>query len=236
MSIFIFLILAYLAEIVGTMAGFGATTILVPVSSFFIPLKEAIPLVALFHFFGTIWRTLFFARGINFRLVFLWGVPSLLFAALGAYLFTITSGNILSRLLGIFLITYAFLGLTGHKITLPHRDWLAAVGGAVVGFTAGLVGVAGPLRGAFLASWDFDRNRYLGTGAAIGLGAELTRLGVYTTSGFLSVTPTLIILLLLVSFLGTFSGRRIIMLTPQRLFAKIVFVALLLAGVRFLIV
>src|SRR4030066_27902 len=50
-EIFLFLVFAFLAEIVGTLAGFGSSTILVPLTALFIDVKTAIAVVVLFHFF-----------------------------------------------------------------------------------------------------------------------------------------------------------------------------------------
>lgn len=45
---------AFVAEIIGTMAGFGSSTILLPLALFFVDFKIAIVLVAIFHLFGNI--------------------------------------------------------------------------------------------------------------------------------------------------------------------------------------
>lgn len=45
---------AFVAEIIGTMAGFGSSTILLPLALFFVDFKIAIVLEAIFHLFGNI--------------------------------------------------------------------------------------------------------------------------------------------------------------------------------------
>jgi uncharacterized protein len=44
---------ALVAEIIGTMAGFGSSTIFLPLALLFVDFKTAIILVAIFHLFGT---------------------------------------------------------------------------------------------------------------------------------------------------------------------------------------
>jgi len=51
MTIFFFLT-ALFAEIVGTIAGFGSSTILLPLATFFFNFTTALALVAFFHLFG----------------------------------------------------------------------------------------------------------------------------------------------------------------------------------------
>lgn len=235
LSFFGFLVAAFFAETVGTVTGFGATTILVPVSAFFIPLKSAIVLVALFHFFGTLFRSLAFRKGINWRVALTFGLPSLIFSAIGASLLAQSSPFLLSKILGVVLIIYALNGLFEHRLILPQNPFILSTGGAIVGFLAGLIGTAGALRGAFLTSWSLQKNVYLGTGAVMGLGADLIRVFVYQRTGLLELKPLVIFFLAVTALLGTLIGRKVVGLTKQAVFAKIVFVALILAGLRFLL-
>jgi uncharacterized protein len=48
----LFFISAFIAEIIGTIAGFGSSTIFLPLSLLFVDFKTAIILVAIFHLFG----------------------------------------------------------------------------------------------------------------------------------------------------------------------------------------
>jgi len=58
----LFLACAFGAEVIGTMAGFGAATILTPVAALFMDIKTAIAVVAAFHLFGNASR-LYFSAG-----------------------------------------------------------------------------------------------------------------------------------------------------------------------------
>lgn len=178
-SFLAFLVAAFFAESIGTITGFGATTILVPASALFIPLKQAIVLVAVFHLFGTFWRTLAFRKGISWRVAAFFGIPSLVFAAIGASLLLRTPVLLVSKTLGVLLIVYVLYSLFEKRIILPRNGLILASGGTIVGFLAGLIGTAGALRGAFLTSWNLGKNVYLGTGAVMGLGADFVRVVVY---------------------------------------------------------
>lgn len=50
----LFFLSAFVAEIIGTMEGFGSSTIFLPLALFFVDFKTAIVLVAIFHLFGNI--------------------------------------------------------------------------------------------------------------------------------------------------------------------------------------
>ena len=55
-EILLFFLLALMAELIGTMAGFGSSTIFLPLALFFVDFKTAFVLVAVFHLFGNIGR------------------------------------------------------------------------------------------------------------------------------------------------------------------------------------
>lgn len=234
MESLLFLLAAFLAEVVGTFTGFGTTTILVPLASFFIPIREAIVLVGLFHLFGTVFRSLFFMKGINIRITLIFGVPSLIFSAIGASLLVAVDAGWLSKFLGLTIILYALFSLLEKRISLPQSPAVLASGGSLVGFLAGLLGTAGVLRGVFLTSWKLSKEIYLGTGAAMGLGADFIRVLIYHQSGLLKFDPTQVIVLALVAFLGTYFGVKVVKVTKQNIFFKIIFVALILAGIKLL--
>lgn len=231
----IFLLAALVSETVGTFTGFGATMILLPIATFLMPLKDAIVIVGVFHLFGTAFRTLFFARKVNFRIALLFGIPSLIMSFIGGSLLANVDASILTKIVGVALIIYAFYSLFKEKVKLPRSSALLVSGGGIVGFVAGIIGTAGAMRGAFLTSWSLSPEVYLGTGALMGLGADASRVVAYWNSGLLTgLTGELFILLILVALLGTVLGKILVTRTKEKTFGKVVFAALLLAGLRLL--
>ena len=61
----LFFIFAFLSEIIGTMAGFGSSTIFLPLALLFFDFKTTLVLVALMHIFGNIGRISFFQHGLD---------------------------------------------------------------------------------------------------------------------------------------------------------------------------
>jgi uncharacterized protein len=103
-EILLFFLSALMAELIGTMAGFGSSTIFLPLALFFVDFKPAIVLVAIFHLFGNIGRIIFFRQGFERRIILQFGVPSVLPSLLGAFLRRIIAQPALKLTLGIFLI------------------------------------------------------------------------------------------------------------------------------------
>ena len=58
-------LLAVIASGVGTLTGFGTSTIMLPVLLFFFPLPVTLLFAGIVHWFGDIWKMLFFRSGIN---------------------------------------------------------------------------------------------------------------------------------------------------------------------------
>lgn len=110
------------------------------------------------------------------------------------------------------------------------------VGGSLSGFLAGLIGTGGALRGAFLSAFGLPKEKYIATAAAIALAVDVTRIPVYLSHGFLQnryywYLPVLFILALA----GSFTGKQIVKQVSQKTFKKIVLLAILIIGLKFII-
>lgn len=232
----LFLGSAVVAEIIGTFAGFGAVTILLPIATFILPIKEAVVLVSVFHLMGTTFRTILFARKINLKISVLFGVPSLIFSAIGASLLTTLDPIILTKTIGAVLIIYAVYSLLRERVALPKSNFALVAGGSTVGFLAGLIGTAGAMRGAFLTSWNLAPSVYLGTGALMGLGADIARVAVYFKNGLINANSQTLLVLGVTALSGTLIGKLLVTKTKPKIFAKIIFVALVAAGLRLLFI
>ena len=60
-----FIAFSFVAAIVATLAGFGSSTLLIPIAIMFMPLRQAIFLVACFHLFNNIFKIKAFHTDIN---------------------------------------------------------------------------------------------------------------------------------------------------------------------------
>ncbi|MCQ6962032.1 sulfite exporter TauE/SafE family protein [Methanolobus chelungpuianus] len=129
----LFLLASFFSEIVGTMAGFGSSAILLPVALFFFDLRTALILVAIFHMSGNIGRIAFFRHGFDRSLLLRFGVPSILFTIIGALLVDSVPQSVLKLILGIFLVGYVTLSILRPSLYSQHKGipCLAAVSLAV---------------------------------------------------------------------------------------------------------
>jgi len=224
---------ALIAEVVATMAGFGSSTLLMPVALLFFDFSTALLLVGVFHVAGSASRAVFFRHGLERRILVAFGLPSLVLTFLGAMLVPSTPEALLKGLLGVFLVAYAAISLW-HRLQIRPTLPAMAAGGAVSGFLAGLIGTGGALRGAFLSAFQLPRDQYLANAAAIAFAVDLTRLPVYFGQGFSKSVPwTYYLLLVGIAWTGSFIGRKLVTRVPQERFRQVVFALLLLVGLYF---
>ena len=229
-----FLVIAYVAEVVGTVAGFGSSTIALPLALFFFDFETPLVLVALLHIFGNIGRVSFFKFGLDKSILLRFGLPSIVATFLGAMLVSHVSQELLKGMLGLFLVVYSVI--SWKKLLLFKPTTVTAfIGGSISGFFAGLIGTGGALRGAFLTAFGLPKETYIATAALIALAVDVTRLPVYFAEGFLTAQYFWMIpMLFVIALSGSFTGKYIVARIPQEKFRHIVLAAILLIGLKFL--
>ncbi|KAB8318537.1 sulfite exporter TauE/SafE family protein [Tolypothrix campylonemoides VB511288] len=217
-----FLLLALLAEIAGTVGGFGSSVFFVPAAALFFDFESVLGITALFHLVSNASKLGLFRAGVEWRIVLWMGVPSVALAALGGLASAWVPVRALETALGAALVLVAaWMWWQPTWMLRPGRLGLAA-GGAVSGGLAGLVGTGGAVRGAALAAFDLRKEVFVATSAAIDLGTDLARAGAYLRNGYihghdLAWLP----LLAVVAWLGTWIGRRVLRRVPQARFRRI---------------
>jgi uncharacterized membrane protein YfcA len=232
----LFFISALIAEIIGTMAGFGSSTIFLPLALLFVDFKTAIILVAIFHLFGNLSRIIFFRQGFDKRIILQFGVPSIFFSLLGALMIGILPQPVLKLVLGIFLITTSVSFLIKPELKIPANTSTFIAGGSVTGFITALVGTGGALRATLLQGFNIEKIKYIATAATIALATDATRIPVYISQGFLTEQYFIYIPILFgIAISGSFLGRGIVKRINQDLFRKIVLVAIILVSIKFII-
>jgi len=119
---------------------------------------------------------------------------------------------------------------------LPEKDYILITGGLLSGFTAGLIGLGGAIRGAFLISTKIRKETYVATSAAIALCTDIARCTTYVVRGSLeSQYFWYIPVLIMVAFAGTRLGVRLLKRFPELIVKRVVLVALVLASISFIL-
>ena len=228
----LFILLALLAEILGTVGGFGSSLFFVPIASYFLDFHSVLGITALFHVSSNLTKIAFFRKGFDKKLVISIGIPAVLFVIMGAFLSKFIETKILEILLAIFLITVSLVLLLFKKLTVKPTLSNSILGGTFSGLIAGLLGTGGAIRGITLAAYNLRMDVFIATSAIIDLAIDASRSVVYSFNGYVHKHDLYLIpILLVVSIAGTFIGKTFLTRVSEQQFKSIVLILVLLTGI-----
>lgn len=231
-SIVYFVLLALLAEILGTVGGFGSSLFFVPIASYFMDFQSVLGITALFHVSSNLVKIVMFRKGFDKQLILSIGVPAVIFVVIGAFLSKYVASVVLEILLSIFLIVVSLTFMIFKTLVVKPTLLNSISGGVFSGFIAGLIGTGGAIRGITLAAFNLRADVFIATSAIIDLGIDSSRSVVYYLNGYIPSTIVYLIPALLVaSVSGTYVGKRILDRVSQEHFKMIVLVLILLTGI-----
>jgi len=229
---YIFFVLALLAEIIGTISGFGSSILFVPIASIFIDFKLVLGITAVFHVFSNITKIVLFKHGINKDIIIKLGIPAVIFVIIGALLTKVIPQKEIELLLNIVLVGLAIFLLTNTNKTIPPTNKNLYLGGVSSGFFAGLIGTGGAIRGLVLAGFGLEKNIYIATSAVIDLGVDSSRAAIYIYNGyFLKEHIVFIPALIAISILGTWIGKICLQYISEIIFRKFVLMVIIFTSV-----
>ena len=229
---YLFLFLAFIAEIIGTISGFGSSILFVPIASIFLPFKEVLGITAVFHVFSNLSKIALFRKGINKEIIFKLGIPAVIFVIIGALLTnyipqkeTELGMNIILVILAIYLI------ITSNK-TVKQSNANLITGGVLSGFLAGLIGTGGAIRGITLAAFNLSKEVFIATSAVIDLGVDSSRAIIYIYNGyFLKEYIILIPFLIIISIAGSWIGKLILKKISDIIFKYLVLILIIATSI-----
>jgi uncharacterized membrane protein YfcA len=224
----LFLGLAFIAEIVGTVSGFGSSILFVPMASVFFDFKTVLGITAVFHVFSNLSKIFLFRKGIDKKIVLKLGIPAVIFVTIGALLTAVVPVEQLELGMNIILVILAIYLIINFNKKLEMSDRNLYIGGLLSGFLAGLVGTGGAIRGITLAAFNFSKDVFIATSALIDLGVDFSRAVVYVSQGyFLKEFLILIPFLMLIGFTGSYIGKVILRYTSDLVFRYIVLIVII---------
>ena len=226
----IFIILSIIAEILGTVGGFGSSVFFVPMASYFMDFQTVLGITALFHLSSNITKLGFFRKGFDKTLMLYLGIPAVLFVSLGAFLSKYANPKWLTLILGVFLVAFGLLFIINKTLKVNATKKNAFLGGSLSGLFAGLLGTGGAIRGATMTAFNLNKEKFIATSAIIDLGIDLSRSIIYTYNGYVHKEDLYLIPILIgVSIVGTYLGKKVLDKITQEQFKR--FVLFLLVGI-----
>ena len=177
-----------------------------------------------------------FKKGLDKRLLLNMGIPSVLFVLIGGMLTKVFNNTFLEVFLGIFLVIIALLFLIKKELVINPIRRNAIIGGSLSGFSAGLLGTGGAIRGLTLTAFNLEKSVFIATSAFIDFMIDFSRTFVYYFNGYIHKHDLIYVpFLFVIGIAGTALGKKILQYIPQDKFKKISLILILLIGLLTLI-
>ena len=230
---------ALLSAFIGSVAGSGGSTVLLPVLVLYFGIRDAVPIITIANLSANLSRSVINRGEIVYPVVGWFTLGTVPASVLGAWLFTATPPEILTRLLGGLLISLVVWRRVRQLGLSPPRSrpaaWFLPLG-TLFGFLEGLMGSVGPLMAPFFLAHGLMRGAYIGTDAFVTSVMQAIKLGVF--GGARLVGPGILAAgLTLVPFmvLGTMLGKKMLHRVSDSVFSILLELVLVAAGLNFLI-
>lgn len=229
---YLFFLLAFVSEIIGTVSGFGSSILFVPIASLFFDFKSVLGITAIFHIFSNLSKLALFYEGINRSIALQLGIPAVVCVIIGAALTALVPSEIMVLSMNILLVIFALYLMVFYNRPLAQSPKNLYLGGILSGFLAGFTGTGGAIRGITLAAFQLPKQAFIATSAIIDLGVDSSRAVVYTINGYVKQTHIpLIPFLVIVSFLGSYVGKKMLEKTSEKAFRYIVLITVFFTAV-----
>lgn len=224
------------SAVLGSVAGTGGTAVLLPVLVQYFGIQAAVPMVTLANFSANLSRAWIHWRAVDGRVVAWFTLGSLPLTILGTWLFTMVAPEVLTRLLGAFLLAVVVWRRLRAVPPKQHTPaWFLPLG-VGFGFLNGLFSSVGPLMAPFFLAYGLVKDSYIGTDALITVVMQGTKLAVFGGTQFLTATVLLYgTLLMPVMFLGALVGKLLLDRLPPWVFILVIELTLIVAGLSFLV-
>ncbi|MEO8507157.1 MAG: sulfite exporter TauE/SafE family protein [Betaproteobacteria bacterium] len=221
-------------------AGFGSGVVATPLLTFVLPLSTTAPLITVIGFFVSVRQALRDWPLIQWHSVAVFIPGSLVGVAFGLYVFKTLDQVLLARLLGGYILVYAFYSMFGERLwrrTIMLPRWLvhpvAAVGALVATIFGGL---AGPIYVTYFDSLQLSKSVFRVTVSTTLLALNLMRSIGYFATGVFQLDDLLLVAAAFIPVaIGTFAGDRLHDRLDPRAFRRAIGVLLVASGLGLLV-
>jgi uncharacterized protein len=172
------ILVGFVAGALSGSVGFGGGMILLPVISYFYGVEVAVPVATIAQLMSNLSRMAFGWKEIQWKKAGWFLLAAAPLTALGAAGFAIAPKVLMTRVLGVALIAFAIIKLTG-KIKLPKGNGTVLVGGGITGVINGLLGISGPLSSAVFMTLELTPVAYIATEATAAAAMHIVKIIVY---------------------------------------------------------
>ena len=222
--------------VIGGVAGFGTATIVLPLLVWAMGIHDAVPVLTVTQVTTNLSRVLFNRKELVLPVAGWFVLGAVPMAVLGGVLFATAPAGALVRVVGVFLlltVVYRHSPWSKNQ-TIKLRGFFPL--GLVTGFLSAVIGTVGPFSAPFFLAYGLVKGSYVGTEALASVAMHATKLSVYGGYSLLGSRSLAIGLGLgVVTFIGSYIGKKVLDRVPEAVFRYIIEGVLVVAGLQFLI-
>ena len=226
---------SWLAATISGIAGFGGSLIILPVFSYLVGAKKAIPILTIAWMMGNFSRAGFGYRDIRWKPVIYFCIGAIPASVAGARVFVDLPAGWIMKAIAVFLFVIVILRHLNVKYTLAEKWFIPW--GALVGFLSSVLGSAGPIGAVAFLSLNLPPAAYVASEAVTAVFMHLTKTVVYGRYALLTAHDILVgVILGAVMVTGSWTARRFIQRMSGKAFGYFVDVLLTVAACSLLFV
>lgn len=181
----ILIIAGFVSGLLSGTVGFGGGMILLPAMTSCYGIEVAVPMCTISQLLSNIFRVASGFKSIRWRKVAFFLLPAAPLTVLGAYWFVVVPKVLMTRILCVLLIVFAFLDMT-EKVRLPRSRWTMLAGGGVCGVVNGLLSLSGPISSAIFLTLGLSPVAYIASEAAASTVMHIIQISAYGGFGLIS--------------------------------------------------
>lgn len=227
----VILALGLVAGVVGGVAGFGGSTILLPALVIGFGPKDAVPIMGIAGLLANLARVLVWWREVDWRAAFVYSVTGIPAVVLGARTFLALDARLVEALIGVFMLAM-----------IPIRRWFLArnfsiglpglaAAGIMVGYITGLVASTGPINTPFFLAFGLTKGAYIATEALGSMSVYAAKSAVFQRFGALPWDTFLRgVIVGVAMMLGAWFARGIVKRLEMHQFHAVMDALMLIAG------
>lgn len=211
-------------------AGIGGGIVLIAVMAVLVPAAVLIPVHGVVQIGSNAGRTAVMLRSVQWRVILLFSLGSLVGAALGG----MTAVRLPPAVLNIGLAGFILWSVWGPVMAPPGRFKVVA-SGAFSSFLTMFFGATGPFVAAMIKTMKFGRLEHVATHAACMVAQHGIKVFAFGLLGFNYAPYAALIVAMIVSgFLGTLLGRHVLLKMKEEVFQRVIAVVLSVLALRLL--
>lgn len=232
MSIIVFFALVgFVSGFLSGAVGCSGGLLIIPAITSKFGVEVAVPVAAIAQLMSNASKTAIGFKQINWKKALQFIIFAIPFTALGAIGFAVAPKVVMTRIICVCLVIFAFMTFMG-KLRLPASHTTMFVGGAMTGAINGLIGLYGPLSSAVFLTLNLSPVAFIATEAMAATSMHIVRAYTYHALGILDGSALVHgIIIGFTMMAGNFLAMRLIRHINKNFYNKLVLAVIIAVSV-----